>query len=394
MPDRRPLNILQISSTRKRGGSGASAMMLVKKLFERGHNVIYVCRESSLGYRELYKKGVKTITSIDMKSGFKPSIAFIKSYRRDIQCLKSIIKAEKIDIVHMHSSPEGWRGTLAVMRMKNRPALIRSRHIVVPVKRNIANLWMFNRMTDSVIAVNEGIRQNYFDHGKYDKEKIVTIYDGVDADRFDPSKYDRMKVRKELGISENTPLIAVIARIAKVKGHNFMIDAMKRIIQKFPDAILAIAGQRGRKQNVGLYEKLVNKTIKMGLKKNIRFLDFREDVPEILAAADIFVLPSIGSEGSSRGTLEAMAMAKPCITTTVGILPEIVEDEVTGILVKPEDSDAIANAVIDLLSNKNKATLMGERAREKILKDFTEDAMVEKVENLYYRILEKRGKLN
>jgi len=392
MPERKPLNILQISSTRKRGGSGASAMTLVKKLHERGHNVIYVCRETSLGYRALVNKGVKIVTSIDMKSRFKPTIAFIKSYRRDIQCLKNIIRSEKIDIIHMHSSPEGWRGTLAVMNMKKRPGIVRTRHIVVPVKRNTANLWLFNRMTDAVITVSETIRQNYFDRGDYNKDKIITIYDGVDIERFNPSKYDRMKVRKELGIEDNTPLIAVIARIARVKGHKYMIEAMKNILEKFPDAVLVIAGQKGRKQNAGLFEQFVSKTIKMGLKKNIRFLDFRKDIPEILAASDVFVLPSIGSEGSSRGTLEAMAMGTPCITTKVGILPELVEDGVTGILIDREDSNAIAVAVTDILSHREKALTMGEEARKRIIIDYADAVMVQRIEDLYYRIIESNDR--
>lgn len=392
MSERKPLNILQISSTRKRGGSGASAMTLVKKLHERGHNVIYVCRETSLGYRALMNKGVKLVTSIDMKSGFRPTIPFIKSYRRDIQCLKNIIRSEKIDIIHMHSSPEGWRGTLAVMKIKKRPGIIRTRHIVVPVKRNAANLWMFNNMTDAVITVSETIRQNYFNSEKYDKNKIITVYDGIDVERFDPSRYDKNKVRNELGINENTPLIAVIARISRVKGHKYIIEAMKDILSKYPDAVLVIAGPKGKKTNAGLFEQLVSKTIKMGIKKSIRFLDFRKDIPEILAAADVFVLPSIGSEGSSRGTLEAMAMGKPCITTKVGILPELVEDGINGILIDRQDSNAIAGAVINILSDREKAGKMGEEGRKKILADYTDDVMVQRTEDIYYRIVESNDR--
>ncbi len=394
MPERRPLNILQISSTRKRGGSGASAMTLVKKLYERGHNVIYVCRETSLGYRNLYNKGVKLVTSIEMKSGFRPTIPFIKLYNRDIQCLRKIVLSENIDVIHTHSSPEGWRGTLAVMKMEKKPAIVRTRHIVVPVRRNSANLWMFNHMTDAVITVAETIKQNYFDSGEYNKDKIITVYDGVDVQRFDSSKYERNRVRDELGLDDNAPLIAVIARIAKVKGQKYMIGAMKDILEKFPDAVLIIAGPKGKSKNAGLYERLVSRTMKMGIKKNVRFLGLRKDIPEILAASDVFVLPSIGSEGSSRGTLEAMAMGKPCVTTKVGILPELVEDGVTGILVEKENCESIAQAVTKLLSHRQKAIEMGEEARRRILSDYSDDVMVKKIEDIYYNIIEKNCRDN
>jgi len=388
---KKPLNILHMSSTRKRGGSGASAMAIVKKLHERGHKVIYVCRESSLGFNMLKEKNLKMITTVGMKAGFKPTPSFISTFLNDIKTIAEIIDEEKINIVHMHSSPEGWIGTVAALRSSMDPALIRTRHIVVPVKRNQANIYMFNNYTDAVITVAETIRQHYFDRGLYDLSKIETIYDGVDISRFNPRLYGST-VRNELGIKEGTSVISVIARYSRVKGHIYFLEAMKEVVKDFPQTVALLAGQKGKKGNLGVFEELCSATERLGLKDNVRFLDFRTDIPEILAASDIFVLPSIGSEGSSRGTLEAMAMAKPCVVTKVGVLPEFIEEGITGCLVNKKDGAALAQGIKKLLSRMAEAKKMGERARTKVLERYSEDIMVEKTEDLYYRAIEKKRK--
>ena len=382
----RKLNILHMCSTRRRGGSGASASALVKKLFQRGHKVIYVCNETSLWYENLKDIGVTTVTSLGMKAKFRPTLKFFKGYWNDIRKIKELIEKEKIDILHVHTSPEHWIGAIASSLAKSPVPLIRTRHIVVPVRNNCINRYLFNRKTAKVIAVAETIRKNYFNNSSYDLSKIFTIHDGVDAEKFNPISNGR-NVREEFKISSDTFLIGNIARFARVKGHEYFFKAIYEVAKVFPNIKALLVGCGGVKSHAQEKERIEKLVDECGVGKFVLFAGFRKDIPDVLAAIDLFVLSSIGSEGSSRGTIEAMAMAKPVVASSVGVLPELVANNVTGYIVPPKEPHAMADAIIKIIKEKEKAKAMGEKGREIVLKEFTEDIMAEKTEKLYYDIL-------
>ncbi len=382
----RKLNILQMCSIKRRGGSGASASALVKKLFQKGHKVVYVCNGTSLGYDYLSSMGVQIVTSISMKARLKPTLKFLRGYWQDIIKTKELIEKEKIDILHVHTSPEHWIGAIASSLSGHSVALIRTRHIVVPVKNNYLNRYLFTKKTDKIITVAETIKKNYFNNGRYDSSKIFTIHDGIDIERFKP--IDRgMKIREEFGIAPDAYLIGKIARFAKVKGHEYFFKAMSIVSKEFPNVMALLVGSGGVKSHAEEMERIKRLVRECGLDKIVLFAGFRKDIPEILSSIDLFVLSSIGSEGSSRGTLEAMAMGKPVVATRVGVLPELVEEGVTGYVVPPKDPDPMAGAIIKMIKDREKAREMGRRGREIVLKNFTEDIMLEKTEKLYYEAL-------
>jgi len=386
--NKKRLNILQVVGITHRGGSGASAAFLSKKLYERGHNVICVCNRNSFGFELLTSIGVPTVTSVVMSNKFKPNIKFFKQYINDVLTIKDLIEKNDIDILHTHCSPEYWIGALARALVRKKPAFIRTRHIPVPVKKNLLNTYLFNS-TDRVIAVSSIIRENYFDKNGYDKKKIETIYDGVDCKRFHP-QVDGKVVRKEFNIKDDEILIGNIARLDTIKGHNFFLQSIGEVVREAHNVKVIIAGWRDKKFKDEDMDKLKRIIMDMGIEDKIIFTGFKDNIENILAAIDIFVLSSVGSEGSSRATLEAIAMAKPCVATKVGILPELIEEGKSGFLVPSREPHLMAEAILKLIRNPDRAREFGNCAYKRFLENFTNEIMVEKTLMLYYKVLREK----
>ena len=386
---KRKLNIFQIIGMTHRGGSGASAAILAKKLVERGHRVIYVCNKNSLGYELLSKTDAILIASVVMSNRKRLTIKFIKQFLKDISQIRKIIDEEKVDVLHVHCSPEYWIGALAHKLSRQKPVFVRTRHIPIPVKKKFINSYLFNK-TDRVITASELIRKNYFNNKGYDESKLVTIYDGVDCRKFNPNVCGE-EIRKEFNIKDGEFLIGNIGRLEKVKGHSFFLQSIGEVAKKIQNIKVVIVGWRDNKfkdEDMEEMEKIIKEK---GIEGRVIFAGFRNDVEKIMAAIDLFVLSSIGSEGSSRATFEAMAMAKPCVVTGVGILPELIEDGVNGFLIPPENPHLMAEAILKLIEDKNKAKEFGLASYRKVLSNFTDEIMVEKTINLYYKMLEERG---
>ena len=386
--NKKKLNILQIIGITHRGGSGASAAFLSKKLYEKGHNVIYVCNRNSLGFELLTPLGVHTVTSVVMSNKFKPDIKFFKQYINDVLTIKDLIEKNDIDILHTHCSPEYWIGALARALARKKPALIRTRHIPVPVKKNLLNTYLF-KSTDSVIAVSGIIRENYFDRNGYDKKKIETIYDGVDYNRFHPW-VDGKAVRREFNVKDDEILIGNIARLDTVKGHKFFLQSIGEVAKEAQKFKVIIAGWRDKKFKDADMDKLKEIIRDTGIEDKIIFTGFKDNIENILAAIDIFVLSSIGSEGSSRATLEAMAMAKPCVVTKVGILPELIEEGRNGFLVPSKEPHLMAEAILKLIRNPERAREFGSYSYKRYSENFTNEIMVGKTLELYYKVLREK----
>ena len=156
------------------------------------------------------------------------------------------------------------------------------------------------------------------------------------------------------------------------------------VLKAYPDAVFLIVGE-GR-----LLEKLQNQTIDLKISTNVIFIGTQNNIPEILNALDVFVLPSSKREGLGISILEAMATERPVIATSIGGIPEVVSDGETGILVPPEKVEDLAEAIIELLNYPDKAHTMGQMGGQKVREKFTTHRMLEEIEELYEFSLQKK----
>lgn len=231
------------------------------------------------------------------------------------------------------------------------------------------------RSLDRAIAVSEAAA-DFLVRGKgYPAGKVVVVPNGRDLSRFAPGR-DREAVRKELGLDGQTPLVGVVGRLEAQKGHAWLLDAWPEVLRDFPDARLLVVGDGS------LREALEARARAASIAHGVRFTGFRTDVPRLLGALDVVVLPSL-YEGMPLTAIEAGAMARPVVATAVDGTPEVVRDGETGLLVPPADAPALARAIATMLRDPDTASRMGRAARARALARFDLARQVEATAAVY-----------
>jgi len=288
--------------------------------------------------------------------------------------LRQFIRREGVLIVHtFFESSDLWAGF--VTRAITGAKLVWSRRdmgILRKPKHRIAYRLMA-RIPHAVMAVSEEVRQYCVQIDGINSVRVHTIYNGLNIERFANTR-DR---------SRGGQRVISVGNIRRVKGHDIFIRAAAIIAQRFPRARFSIAGEVLEPQ---YFEELLMLIDSLGLSDRFQFEGGVTDVPSFLAEAEIFVLPS-RSEGFSNALIEAMAASLPVIATRVGGNPEAVEDGVTGLLVTPEDPNALANALQELLSDSERSWAMGEAGRRLAIREFSSDRVVSQVADIYHRLL-------
>jgi len=215
-----------------------------------------------------------------------------------------------------------------------------------------------------------------------DGERMRTIHRGVDITVFHPY-YDGYDVRKELGIREKDFFVLFVGRLIKMKGVEYLISAAKDLIPLYSNLKLVIVGDGDAREEYG--------RMASSIKENVIFTGYRSDAYRFMCAADIVVLPSL-CEGCPNIVLEAMACGTPVIASRAGAVPDIIENDRTGIIIEPKDLEGLKRALVQLIENLELARKMGEQGRERIENCFTWDAICKKLENFYEDIVEMNNK--
>lgn len=364
----RKINVLHIVEDLSIGGVEELLRIIVMGLNREKYNVYVCCIE----------EGGQTAKEL-MEAGVKVDILGMKSYHNlfNILRLKKYIKERKIDIIHSHMYFANTFGRIAAL-LAGTPILISTSYsnYYEFKRRNIFMINFLSKFTDKIIAASNSIKEFAVKQQKVPADKFQVIYDCASTDKF--SKHvDGFSVKKALGIDPDYQVVGCVARLNEVKGHVYLIRAAKEVIKNNPRIKFLLVGDGPLRQEL---EQL---SVKLGIKDNVIFAGSRRDIPEMLAAMDIFVLPSALREGCPLSILEAMAMSKPVVASRLGGIPEEVEDGKSGILVPPKDSAALADAIIKLLSDKNAAITMGKVGRKIFEEKFSKEVMLNKLESLY-----------
>ncbi|MBI5025649.1 MAG: glycosyltransferase family 4 protein [Nitrospirae bacterium] len=300
--------------------------------------------------------------------------------------LIKLIKKEKYHIIHTHSSKAGFLGRIAG-RVAKAPIIIHTIHgfsfhqFMNPfIKQLYALLEKVSaRLSDILITVSEINRQEGINIAIAPKEKFITIYNGFALEKFQIN-IDKKAKKRELGFNPELPLVGMVGRLAPQKAPQIFTLAAMKILNKYPNVQFALVGD-GPLQ--GEIRSMINNDHRIKLFGN------RDDVPEILHTLDIFALPSLW-EGLPRSIVEAMICSLPIVATpAVGTL-EVIEHNVTGLLVPYNDPDALADSIVYLLNNPSIACQLGENARERVIPKFSLELMIKKMEELYDWLVQKK----
>ena len=237
------------------------------------------------------------------------------------------------------------------------------------------------RFFPKVIAVSESIRQHLIANG-LPPEKVVTVHNAIDLEAFTSSvssPNDKV-LENQLGISGDQIIVSIVGRLTSQKGHHYFLESAKRVLEVLPKTRFLIVGDGPLREN------LEGLSLSLGIAQAVRFLGYRQDIATLMGMSDVIVMPSL-KEGLPYVLLEALALARPVVGTPVGGIPEVVKHGETGFLVPPKDSESLAEAVIQVLRNPEKAARLGERGRELVSREFNIETMVRKIAAVYAEVL-------
>lgn len=325
-----------------------------------------------IGYDSLgplaYRLGMSGIPAFLLKRRQGVDVRYIARLARHLAAIRP-------HILHLHNPTAFFYGTLAG-RLARVPCIIYTEHgrDFASSKHNQYLHRMLGRLVNRIVVVSESGRAVLQAEGVPSK-RILTIHNGIDAARFQIGE-DRWGMRARLGFDRDQPLLGIVARLDAIKNHASLLRAMPRVMRAHPDTTLLIIGDGP------LRADLERQVSELDLRRSVRFLGTRDDVPELLAALDVVVLCSL-SEGLSLTLLEQSAAGKPMVVTDVGGNQEIIKDGQTGLLVPVNDEEALASAINRLLDDPERAHSIGRAARLQFMREFTLARMVSRYAEVY-----------
>jgi glycosyltransferase involved in cell wall biosynthesis len=234
-------------------------------------------------------------------------------------------------------------------------------------KRDIFHTWMYSKLS-LWISLTKRMKQEVLDHTRMPERRIRVVPLERDTRLFDPRLHDQRAARQRYGLPRGKSIVAVLGRLDPQKGQEEFLRSLPAVLENHPDVFYVIAGDETRGEE-GFRRHLVNLSYELGIADNVRFLPFTDNVPEFMAAIDVFVLPSY-SETFGLVLIEAMAMEKPVVATSAGGVPEIVEDGRDGLLIPPRDEQALAGTIDLLLRNSSLRMALSQRARRDAIERF------------------------
>jgi len=297
---------------------------------------------------------------------------------RRVPALARLLRRERPDLFHAHmSSPVACKWGLAAAVAARVPAVLGTVQVGGYEPPDRSAYWQLRAMArgvDRYLAVSRDIARELVERLGWPEAKVEVSYNAVDLRRVEATAPPGL--REKLGADENRPLVLTPARLDAQKGHRTLFEAIAEV----PEAVFVLAGEGPER------EPLEALAAQLGIAERARFLGRRDDVPQLLAACDVFALPSL-YEGSSLAVLEAMAAGATVVSSAIGGTDELIEDGSSGLLVPPGDAEALAAALRRVLDDPELRTSLAARARERVERDLTRERMAARVTGVYRELL-------
>jgi len=371
--------------------------MAGKKTFSRNHNIAIICFSSSVGGLELStirlaeefnNRKAKTLLVVPPDTPLSREAAkenILAEYLQPTLKYGDLLAAWKLARILTSHQIE----LVVVMQSKDINVIAAAKLFVPSVKlvfyqqmqssidkRDVFHTWMYSKLA-LWISLTRRMKQDVIEHTKVPEQRIQVVPLGRDTNVFNPSLYNRRAARRLYGLPLDKRIVGVIGRLDPKKGQTEFLRSLPIVLENHPDVFYVILGEETRGEE-GFARTLVNLSYELGVQDHVRFLPFTENVPQFMAAIDVFVMPSY-SETFGLVLIEAMAMQKPVIATSAGGVPEIVEDGKDGLLVPPRDEKALAEAIDLLLRDSSLRKALSARARLEALSRFDTNRCVDQL---------------
>ena len=369
----RQVKILYLITELNVGGAEKALARIVAHLNRDRYDALVAClHEPGLVADEIRAAGSRVV-NLDMRS---------RTDLRVIYRLFKLLRQERVQIIHSYLFHANLLARL-VGKLARVPIIISSER-TMEMEGRIRLL--LNRLTsplaDRVIAVARRVRDFAVKSIGVPSEKLVVIYNSVEISEYQGG-VDVARIREELEIDPAHTVVGTVSRLDEAKGIRYFLQAVPEVLIRNSEVSFLIVGDGSQRREL---ERLARD---LGIESRVIFAGYRPDVVKMLAIMDVFVLPSL-YERFPNAVLEAMAIAKPVVATRVGGTPEAVEDGVTGLLVPPRDPKALAEAIIALLQDRERAEAMGRAGRERVERYFSAERMVQETEALYEELIREK----
>ena len=368
------MTILQIVSCRGWSSDAYWAARATVELERAGHDVTLVCKRRSEArvIRRARDAGVSRVETLTLTSGLGP-VADALDLRRLVAWLPGA------QVLHVHRGKEHWLAALANRMSYLRRPLVRTRHIVQPVRPHALNRWLYGRATDQVVTVTEAIRRQLVAGGLGVENRVVTMPGGVDVDRFrpDPEPPRDHGIRATLGLPRDVPIIGLVSGFRVMKGHQTVVEAAARLAAGGRRFHLLLIGQ-------GPFAPKVRAQVEAaGLGDRISILGFVDDLAAAMAALDVGLYSALESDGMSRVLFEYLAAGVPVVASRVGVVPEILEDGCTARLVPAGEPEPLVDAIAWLLDDPARRRAIGAAGAALVRARYSGARLAEQLTALY-----------
>ena len=393
------------------GGHVNAVVQLSKALFDRGHEITIITtphrypgnqpdKDALQGWAEVFSLSISGSYS-SVKYGLEFTLKTLKK-------IKELKNEKEFDIIHGHS---GYTMPAIITGISSKLTNIPSVHTVYcPIKPalnnyNVCRIFsntilskLYLSQVTKIIAITKNIKHSLIKAG-ISEDRIADISLGINTSLYNPSVIGA-KVREKYNIDPDQPTLLYIGNLTRIKGLPVLIDALNIIVKKKLDVkllmVLNMPLERYAKLDksdvdMELIFKIKEKIKHYGLEDNILPLGLLDNMPQVMAASDVFITPFLNTVGVvdyPTSLLEAMAIGKPVIATRVGGIPEIVKNKASGILVEPNNVDELVNAIMYMINNKEEARKMGSEGAKLISVKFKTEIVVDKLERTYEEVIQ------
>lgn len=305
---------------------------------------------------------------------------------RGLVRLWKLLRERKIDVIETYTPDSNILGLLAA-RLAGVSVRVASHHGYIEGAPSIASKihgWMINNdFAHRLVTVSQRVRRVAMEEEAIRPEKISVILNGIVPVTLEGSPSTvRKQIHDEFGVRLDGYLMLSVGRVTVQKGHTYLLDAIPAVLNAFPDTVFIIAGDGH------LRETLYEESVQLGIDGSTHFLGTRSDIPELLYAADVFVMPSLW-EGLPLALLEAMSAGLPVVATKVEGVESIIVDGENGYMISPQDVDALSAALIKILEDAEARAHFGRRNKDLVEQEYTIDRMCERYEELFLDLYRK-----
>ncbi|MDZ4774667.1 MAG: glycosyltransferase family 4 protein [Planctomycetota bacterium] len=371
MVEASPLTLAHVDAETGFSGGEVQVFLLMEGLRERGHRNVLIAPPASRAEAIAIERGFET-RPVRMRGDLDMA---------SVVLLSGVLSTLRPDVVHLHTGRATWLGGLAA-RAAHCPA-ITTRRMDRRVKRGWRTRLVYGRLVEYAAAISPAVAAELI-AGGVDAKKVVVVPSTIDPVRI-RIRAGRDATRTDLGVQPHEILFVALASLVPRKGLDVLLDACADLAQRDISFACRIAGEGPER------EPLARRGVELGLADRVRFLGKRDDVGDLLAACDAFVLPA-RREGLGVSALEAMAAGRAVVASRVGGLAEAVVDGGTGLLVPPDDAVLLADAMARVAMDAELRARLGAAGPARVASEFSPETMVVAYERIYREIVARRAR--